>query len=290
MRIIRRLFYTTITTFIILTIYTISNIDRNVLRTNLEIENITNLKTDTIYLLNKDNYLTKVDIFLDSKNQKDKIYNIVEYLKKTKNLKSNYKGYIPKNTKIISLDIKDKTIYIDLTKDFNESDINISVPGLVKSLLEIKNIDKIDLKVEGKYLKNYNRLLTKDIAINKKYYLNDRKNINKVVIYYLTEDNNYIPVTKYLNDKREKIEIIVDELTNNTDFNLISYLNSNTRLINYKEENNVLLLNFNKYLIDDKNIIDYNLLELSYSIFDNYDVYSVIFEVDGKQLDIINKK
>ena len=290
MRIIRRLFYTTITTFIILTIYTISNIDRNVLRTNLEIENITNLKTDTIYLLNKDNYLTKVDIFLDSKNQKDKIYNIVECLKKTKNLKSNYKGYIPKNTKIISLDIKDKTIYIDLTKDFNESDINISVPGLVKSLLEIKNIDKIDLKVEGKYLKNYNRLLTKDIAINKKYYLNDRKNINKVVIYYLTEDNNYIPVTKYLNDKREKIEIIVDELTNNTDFNLISYLNSNTRLINYKEENNVLLLNFNKYLIDDKNIIDYNLLELSYSIFDNYDVYSVIFEVDGKQLDIINKK
>ena len=290
MRIIRRLFYTTITTFIILTIYTISNIDRNVLRTNLEIENITNLKTDTIYLLNKDNYLTKVDIFLDSKNQKDKIYNIVEYLKKTKNLKSNYKGYIPKNTKIISLDIKDKTIYIDLTKDFNESDINISVPGLVKSLLEIKNIDKIDLKVEGKYLKKYNRLLTKDIAINKKYYLNDRKNINKVVIYYLTEDNNYIPVTKYLNDKREKIEIIVDELTNNTDFYLISYLNSNTRLINYKEENNVLLLNFNKYLIDDKNIIDYNLLELSYSIFDNYDVYSVIFEVDGKQLDIINKK
>lgn len=290
MRIIRRLFYTTITTFIILTIYTISNIDRNVLRTNLEIENITNLKTDTIYLLNKDNYLTKVDIFLDSKNQKDKIYNIVECLKKTKNLKSNYKGYIPKNTKIISLDIKDKTIYIDLTKDFNESDINISVPGLVKSLLEIKNIDKIDLKVEGKYLENYNRLLTKDIAINKKYYLNDRKNINKVVIYYLTEDNNYIPVTKYLNDKREKIEIIVDELTNNTDFNLISYLNSNTRLINYKEENNVLLLNFNKYLIDDKNIIDYNLLELSYSIFDNYDVYSVIFEVDGKQLDIINKK
>lgn len=290
MRIIRRLFYTTITTFIILTIYTISNIDRNVLRTNLEIENITNLKTDTIYLLNKDNYLTKVDIFLDSKNQKDKIYNIVECLKKTKNLKSNYKGYIPKNTKIISLDIKDKTIYIDLTKDFNESDINISVPGLVKSLLEIKNIDKIDLKVEGKYLENYNRLLAKDIAINKKYYLNDRKNINKVVIYYLTEDNNYIPVTKYLNDKREKIEIIVDELTNNTDFNLISYLNSNTRLINYKEENNVLLLNFNKYLIDDKNIIDYNLLELSYSIFDNYDVYSVIFEVDGKQLDIINKK
>ena len=290
MRIIRRLFYTTITTFIILTIYTISNIDRNVLRTNLEIENITNLKTDTIYLLNKDNYLTKVDIFLDSKNQKDKIYNIVECLKKTKNLKSNYKGYIPKNTKIISLDIKDKTIYIDLTKDFNESDINISVPGLVKSLLEIKNIDKIDLKVEGKYLENYNRLLAKDIAINKKYYLNDRKNINKVVIYYLTEDNNYIPVTKYLNDKREKIEIIVDELTNNTDFYLISYLNSNTRLINYKEENNVLLLNFNKYLIDDKNIIDYNLLELSYSIFDNYDVYSVIFEVDGKQLDIINKK
>ena len=57
-KILKKLFNTTVTMFIILTILTINKTSNtNTLRTNLEIENITNISTDNIYLLNDDNLL-----------------------------------------------------------------------------------------------------------------------------------------------------------------------------------------------------------------------------------------
>lgn len=291
MRIIRKLFYTTLTTFIILTIYTISNINSNVLRTNYEIEDITNIKTNTVYLLNKDNYLVKVNIFLDKDKPLKQVENIINYLKESnKKIISNYKGYIPNDTKILDIELKDKVLYLNLSEAFKKYNYEITIPGLIKSLLELKEIDYISIKVNNEEIDGYNKLLDKNISINKEYNIEDRSNINKVVIYYFSNDKNYIPVTKYTSDKREKIEVIIDELKNTNTENLISFLNSNTELTEYKEDNNVMMLNFNKYLIDDKNIVNYNLEEIANSVFANYDVLSVMFKVNGKNLDIINKK
>ena len=291
MRIIRKLFYTTLTTFIILTIYTISNINSNVLRTNYEIEDITNIKTNTVYLLNKDNYLVKVNIFLDKDKPLKQVENIINYLKESnKKIISNYKGYIPNDTKILDIELKDKVLYLNLSEAFKKNNYEITIPGLIKSLLELKEIDYISIKVNNEEIDGYNKLLDKNISINKEYNIEDRSNINKVVIYYFSNDKNYIPVTKYTSDKREKIEIIIDELKNTNTENLISFLNSNTELTEYKEDNNVMILNFNKYLIDDKNIVNFNLEEIANSVFANYDVLSVMFKVNGKNLDIINKK
>ena len=291
MRIIRKLFYTTLTTFIILTIYTISNINSNVLRTNYEIEDITNIKTNTVYLLNKDNYLVKVNIFLDKDKPLKQVENIINYLKESnKKIISNYKGYIPNDTKILDIELKDKVLYLNLSEAFKKNNYEITIPGLIKSLLELKEIDYISIKVNNEEIDGYNKLLDKNISINKEYNIEDRSNINKVVIYYFSNDKNYIPVTKYTSDKREKIEVIIDELKNTNTENLISFLNSNTELTEYKEDNNVMILNFNKYLIDDKNIVNYNLEEIANSVFANYDVLSVMFKVNGKNLDIINKK
>ena len=291
MKIIRKLFYTTLTTFIIISVLTITNFKNNTLRTNLEIENIINMKTNSVYLLNKDNYLTKVDIFLDKDNQNNQVISIVNYLKEAnKKIESNYKGYIPSDTKILDLNIKNNILYLNLSKDFLKGDINVIIPGLVKSILFIKSIDKVDLKVNGNYIDNYNYLLDNKIPINIKYDINNRKNIKEVILYYLSKDNNYIPVTKYLNDDREKIEVIIEELKNNDNENLISYLNSNIELISYSEENDIYFLNFNKYLEDDKDKLDYNLNEIAYSIFDNYNVSSVMFKINNNNLKIIQKK
>ena len=290
MKIIRKLFYTTLTTFIIISVLTITNFKNNTLRTNLEIENIINMKTNSVYLLNKDNYLTKVDIFLDKDNQNNQVISIVNYLKETnKKIESNYKGYIPSDTKILDLNIKNNILYLNLSKDFLKGDINVIIPGLVKSILFIKSIDKVDLKVNGNYIDNYNYLLDNKIPINIKYDINNRKNIKEVILYYLSKDNNYIPVTKYLNDDREKIEVIIEELKNNDNENLISYLNSNIELISYSEENDIYFLNFNEYLEDDKDKLDYNLNEIAYSIFDNYNVSSVMFKINNNNLKIIHK-
>ena len=215
MRIIRKLFYTTLTTFIILSIYTITNIKDNTLRTNFEIDKIANIKTNRVYLLNENNYLTEVDIFLDATKKEDQVSAIINYLKKTNNkIESNYKPYINENTKINNISIDNNILYLDLSKEIKDNNIDLVIRGLVRSLLEIKGIDKVDFKVDNNYLEGYDKLLTKDLAINKEYNFNNRKDINKVVIYYYSKDNNYIPVSKYTNDTREKIEIIIDELKN----------------------------------------------------------------------------
>lgn len=290
MKIIRKLFYTTLTTFIIIAVYTISNFKDNTLRTNLELEEVINMKTNSVYLLNKNNYLTKVDIYLDKSNKEEQVNSLVNYLKKSnKKIESNYRGYIPDKTIIINSEIKDNILYIDLSKDILEENEKIVIPGLVKSLLSLKNIDKVDLRVEGQYLSNYSGLLDDKISINEEYNISNRKDINEVVIYYLSDDYNYIPVTKYINDEREKIEIIIEELKENNNSNLISYLNNNLELINYEEENDIYILNFNKYLNDDKNTNEYVLNEIAYSIFDNYNVSSVIFKINNKNKKIIHK-
>lgn len=289
--IIRKLFYTTLTTFIIIAILTLINFKNNTLRTNLELDNTINMKTNSIYLLNEDNYLTKVDVFVEKDKPIDQVKNIIRYLKEdNKKIESTYKGYIPNNTKIIELYIKENILYLNLSDEFLKGNLDIMIPGLIRSILDIKSIKKVDLKVMGNYIDNYDYLLDDKIPINTRYNINNRKNIKEVLLYYLSKDNNYIPVSEYVNDDREKIEIIIDELKGNNDGKLISYLNSNTKLIDYNEENDILFLNFNNYLKDDKKVLNYNLNEIAYSVFENYNVSSVMFKINDDNLKIIHKK
>ena len=285
---LRKIFITTLTMFIILTIYTIPNTTNNTLRTNLEIENITNLSTDKIYLLNKKNYLVKKDVFIDSKNDKEKINKIIKYLTVDNDkIPVSLNGYIPKNTKLLDYNLDEGYLTLNFSKElYNTNNENLMITGIVYSLLELKSINKITILVENRQIKKYTNL-DKNIGINKEYLYNNRKNISKVVIYYLDDDTYYVPVTKYLNNDKEKIEIIIEELKS-TDENLISYLNNNIELLDYKEESNVLFLNFNEYLKDSNNeVTDKILNEIAYSVFDNYDVNMVMFEINGKKLKYI---
>ena len=286
-KILKKLFNTTVTMFIILTILTINKTSNtNTLRTNLEIENITNISTDNIYLLNDDNLLVKTNIFLD-KNKK--IENIIKYLTISNNkTPSGLKAYLPKNIKLINYFIGNNTLTVNLSKEFmNTNNLDLQVTGLVYSLLELNDIDNIKIQVEGKQLDNYNKLLNRNLGINNKYLFNNRYDISKVTVYYIDKIGNkeyYVPVTKYVNDTRNKVEIIVDELKL-SDNNLISYLNDNVKLLNYREEANVLFLNFNNYLLDqNKKIYNEILNIIAYSIFDNYDVNVVCFEINSKRV------
>ena len=107
----------------------------------------------------------------------------------------------------------------------------------------------------------------------------------------INQNYYYVPVTKYINDNREKIKIIIEELSTNyiNEKNLISFLNYNTKLLNYTEDANVLTLNFNEYLLDDKDTMDkiYNLI--GYSVFANYDVDMIMFQIKGNNLKAITR-
>lgn len=289
---LRKIFITTLSMLIILTIYTIPTTQKpNVLRTNLEIEDITNLSTDKIYLLNKDNYLVKVDIFIDSNKLDKKINSIINYLTIDNNkIPSNLNGYIPKNTKLLDFNIESNSIVLNFSKEFtNSNNEEIMITGIVYSLLELNKIKEVSFQVENKFYKEYTNL-TKDIGINKSILYTSRKDINKVVTYYLDEtDNYYVPITNYINDNREKIEIIVDSLKE-TKKGLISYINDNTELLNYIEENNLLILNFSKELKNKNNISEDKILNtISYSVFDNYNVNMVMFQVEGETYKYIKR-
>ena len=277
---------------IILTIYTIPTTQKEkVLRTNLEIEDITNLSTDKIYLLNKDNYLVKTDVFIDSTKLENKIKKIIEYLTISNNkIPSNLNGYIPKNTKLIDLNIESNSLLLNFSKEFkNSTNEEIMITGIVYSLLELEDIKEVSFQVDNNFYKDYSNL-NKDIGINNNVMYTKRSNINRVVTYYLDEeDTYYVPVTNYVNDKREKIEIIIDSLKE-TKKGLISYINENTKLLNYQEDNNLLVLNFSKELKNKNTTSEEKILNtISYSVFDNYDVNMVLFQVEGETYKYIKR-
>lgn len=286
-RLLKKMFLLTLSMLIILSICTIPTInDKNLLRTNLEIESITGLNTNNIYLLNKDNFLVKTEVFIDNKKIDNKVKDIINYLTiNNSKIPKGLNGYLDKNLKILNISLEEDILEIDFSKELKEDEITIT--GVVYSLLEIKGIDRVKIKKEGKDLSNYNKYLDKSIGINNKYLYHERKDIKKVVIYYLDNINNdfyFVPVTKYLSDKRDKIEIIVDELKNNKE--LVSVMNNKVELIEYSLDTNSMFLNFNKELLDSNEDITNKILdEVAYSVFESYDINTVMFEVNGKRLD-----
>ncbi len=287
---LRKIFITTLSMFIILTIYTIPNTNKEkVLRTNLEIEDITNLNTDSIYLLNKDNYLVKTDIFIDSNKLDKKIKKIIDYLTiNNDKVPIGLNGYIPKSIKLLDYNIEANSLVLNFSHEFNSNE-ELIVTGIVYSMLELDEVNEVSFLINNKPYKEYNNL-NKKIGINKDILYTNRKDIDKIVIYYLDKtDNYYVPVTKYLNNNKDKIEVIIEELKN-TKKNLISYINYNTKLIDYKEDNNIFVLNFSKELKDDNTVSEDKILNtISYSVFDNYDVNMVMFKIEGETYKYIKR-
>ena len=171
------------------------------------------------------------------------------------------------------------------------------IESIVYSVIDLKDVDGVYIKVEGKILeempnsKNKIRYpLNKSIGINKEYNLNSRSNINKTVVYYLEDIDNknyYVPVTKYLNTKDDKIKVIIDALTTSYIYekNLMSFLNTDLKLNQYNEEENVFFLDFNNQLYNKNNkILEEVIYSISYSVFDNYDVNSIVYSVNGKNI------
>ncbi len=305
---LRKIFITTLTMFILLTIYTIPTAeDSNVLRTNLEIEEVTSLSTNSIYLLNKDGYLVKSRIILDSLDKEECIAKILNNLIKRDDSKfsSELSATIPEGTKVKEIIYGNKLVTIDFSKEFLKVDVAYEkqmISSIVYSIMDLGEITGVSILVEGENLSEYPNtheklpnVLDKNIGINKQYLVNSRNNISKVVIYYLEDIDNeiyYVPVTKYVNDDRDKIKIIVEELASNYIYenNLMSFLNSKVELLDYKEENNSLVLNFNDYLFDHSDkVLEEVIYSISYSVFDNYEVDMVMFEVDGSNVKQIAK-
>ena len=307
---IRKIFLTTLTVFILLTVFTITNYNNdndNVLRTNLEIEDIAGLKTNVIYLLNDEGLLVQDRVLLDGSSVEDKIEKLLINLIEgsTCSFADGLSKVIPKGTIIKNVMVGNKYVTIDFSKELlnvSEDKEKSMITAIVYSVMDLDDFLGVSILVEGKSLEEYpnskekiNKILDKSIGINKNYDITSFNNINKVVIYYLENINDnlyYVPVTKYVNDDREKVNIIVEELASSYIYesNLMSFLNSNVSLLEYEEKENIMSLNFNDYLFDGNDkVLEEVLYSIAYSVFDNYDVSLVSFEVNGEIIDHIDK-
>lgn len=300
---LRKMLITTVTVFILLVVYLIPVKDTEKdLETNLEVEYITGLGTNSIYLLNNKNYLVRTKILLTSDKTEEQVAQLIENLTGNRNsrLPNGLKTVIDEKVKLLKVEVVDKIVTLDFSEEFlnvKEENEEKVIEALVYSILDLNSLDGIKIFVEGVPLtelpnskEKLPEILTKEIGINKKYDLKNRTDINKVIVYYLEEfDDNlyYVPVTKYVNDSRDKIKIIIDNLTSNYIYepNLMSFLNQDAKLLDYKIENDLMILNFNDSIFtDDTKILEEVVYSIAYSVFDNYDVNEVLLQVNNEEI------
>ena len=294
---IRKIFVTTVSLFIILVVYTITNFHNdNTLKVNLELFDVTGLTNHSVYLLNDDGYLVRKKIYVETENMLDGVKKVVNYLKISNNSKysSSLVGLIPSNCSLLDVLYDEEFVTLNFSSNFyNIPNMDLAVTAIVYSVFDLGNIKGVTILVDDEYLEGYPKIMDKSLDINRETFITSRDEISKVVVYYLLEDSEetyYVPVTKYLNDSREKINIIVDEMTSSSSTDLVSLVNSNVELLSAREDNDTFILNFNNYLFDnDDEVLEEVLYCLSYSVFDNYDVDMVMVEINGKNISQIER-
>lgn len=272
-----------------------------------EVSKEVNINYHDIYLIDKNNYVAKTNIQVSSLKKDLLIDELIEAMKidgkYQDKIPNGFCALLPSDTKLLGKEINNDVV----TLNFNSNVLDIKseneekvIESLIYSITSIDGIDKIIIKIDGENLKKLPKTgimldteLTRDYGINKTYDIDSIKGINKVTIYYTNKNNNndvyYVPVTKYVNNDEEKIKIIIDELASKFSFesNLMSYLNYNTKLLDYNLNENEIDLNFNEYLFDsteNKKVLEEVIYSISYSVMDNYNVDKVNFFVNNEKV------
>ena len=272
-----------------------SEINNNVVKSNNE--------ANIIYLLDKNNYISRVTTVLSTNTLESQIREIISYLTidSNKYIRDGFKKTIPKNTKIIDISIHDSLVKINFSKELinvDEKNEQRLIESIVYSLTSLDKIKYVSIFVEGKILdrlpnskQKLNTILDRSIGINKEFNINNIYNTTKTTVYYLSKYKDYyyyVPITKIYNNNISKIELIIKELSSNKllNTNLISYLNNKTELLSYNETDKSLILNFNENIfnsINSSNILEEVTYSINLSIKDNYEnVEEVLYYVNDK--------
>lgn len=296
---LKKIMITTLTVCLLLAIYLMPS-NSNVNNNKLQVQYSDNIEKVNIFLLNNDDLLVRATTVVDKDIELvEKVRSVLTSLFDSSNslLPNGLNGIIPKKVKILDVTFIDGIITINLSSDIKAMEdkrLEKMLEAITFSVIELENVSGIVFLVDGENInKIYSDLpevFNKNYGINKKYHINNTKNIKKVVIYYIDEINDekyYVPITKYVDDVREKISIIIDDLSSNYIYepNLVSYLNQNTELINFELDQDIMILNFNTSIfMNDGEILEEVVYSIGYSVFDSYGVDEVVFEVNNEEI------
>lgn len=262
------------------------------------VEENNNLKENIVYLLDNDNYVSRVVTYYD---KTDIVSTIKDKIDKLTN--SDIDGFytlIPKNTILNNVKVEKDNVYLDFNSELLSVNKYVSeemIEAIVYSITEINGLNNIYITVDSKelkYIPNTNKELkyplTRKYGINKKYDIDSFNDIDNTTVFFSkTIDKNtyYVPVTYITNTSSDKIDIIIRELTNsiNSQDNLNSYVSSNIELLNYDIKDDKMNLVFNEYIFGDMEssvILEEVKYVIASSIFENYDVNEVVFNTKDK--------
>ena len=306
---IRKIMVSTLTLFILLIIYLMPDgiEEKEINLTNDNIEYIYSNTLETIYLIDSNNYVARTKIDSCKCEGVDKARDLINGLiidgTKSNIIPNGFKPIIPAGTSIKGINLDNGILTIDFSKDLLEITKEYEekmIEAIVYTLTSIEGIDKVIIKVEGEVLnklpisgKTLPTYLDKDYGINKIYDLTSMKDIDSYILYYVNTYNDnsyYVPVTKYINnDSQDKIKVIIEELYSAPIYEttLMSFLNSNTKLLDYKLEDGKLTLNFSEDILSDvttNNILEEVIYTISLTMNDNYGVEEVTFLVEDEEI------
>ena len=302
---IRKIVLSSLALFAMFLIYIIPA-NENTLDIKEELEYVnTNVESSPIFLMDQNSYVALTSVAVNDTSIENKARQLIRVLTiggMDSKIPSGFSAIIPPNTEVLSLSYENGIIKVDFSKDLLNISENLEekmVESIVYTLTSIDKVDGVIIYVEGDILTklpktkiNLPSTLDKTFGINKEFDLTSTKDITDVTIYYINQisDNYYyVPVTKYVNDNREKASIIIDELSSNfnPNKNLMSFLNDGTKLVSSIVKDGQMQLNFNEEILNSsvsEDISKETLDMITLSIGANYDVKEVVFNVGDRKL------
>lgn len=304
---IRKIIMATFTLMVLLILCLIDKNDKEIELDTSNIEYIYSNMLDSIYLLDKNDYVALTSIttcdcdILDK--SKDLLNGLIIDGAKSAIIPNGFRSIIPTGTSILDVKLDNKVLTVNFSKeilDISSEYEEAMIESIVYTLTSIEGIDKVNIQVEGKELtklphskKNIPTSLDKSYGINKVYDINNTKDIDSITLYYVNSYNDnkyYVPVTKYINnDSQDKIKVIIEQLSNSLTYesNLMSYLSDNAKLLDYEIDDKTIKLNFNNMILSDissNNILEEVVYTIGYSINEVVDVDEVVFYVNNEKI------
>ncbi len=252
-------------------------------------------KENVVYLLDEDNYVSRVISYYEESDIEGVIREKIKILINGDKSLGKFYSLIPKNTILKDVKVEKDSVYLN----FNKEILNVNkyleesmIEAIVFSLTEINGINNVYINVDSEKLTKLPKSgreipypLTRSFGINKKYDLNSLNDIDKTTIYFVKSSDEieyYVPVTKVSNTSSSKIDIIIEELKSivNAQENLNSYVSSNIVLVDKEITDEKVNLIFNDFIFSDassKVILEEVKYVVSESIFANMNVKEVIF-------------
>ena len=266
-----------------------------------KIETINNVKKNYkeayIYLLDQNNYVARVNIILNEKDNLNKIKEIVNYLtidgNKSNYIKEGFTPIIPKKTKLLSVDIDNNIVKLNFSKELlniPDNKIDQLISSLIYSITSLNNDYKLSIYIEGNILtklsnnKLIDPILDRSYGINKVFNINNIVGTTKTTIFYLSKQDDYyyyIPITLVNNDQDDKIKIIIEEMASKSVYNtnLISYI-KDIKKAAYEIKNDYIVLNLNSNNFSSKELIEETIYTFNLSIKENYNINKIVYYID----------